>query len=76
MVVVFCAFVFGVGVFRLCCGVLLCGCFSVRVISLISAGLWGGGWLKVGLGGLLGVFLFFPSLFLGVALGLREMHAL
>ena len=29
VVVVFCSFVFGVGVFRLCCGVLLCGCFSV-----------------------------------------------
>ena len=36
----------------------------------------GGGWLKVGPGGLLGLFLFFPSLFLGVTLGLREMHAL
>ena len=52
------------------------GVFSVRVIGLISAGLWGGGWLKVGFGGLLGVFLFLPSLFLGVAWGLREMHAL
>ena len=36
----------------------------------------GGGWLKVGPGGLLGLFLFFPSLFLGVTLGLREMPTL
>ena len=51
-----------------------CVFLSVRVINLVSAGLWGGGWLKVGSGGLLGVFLFLPSLFLGVAWGLRELH--
>ena len=65
----------GACVFRPCCGVFLFGCFLCPSHRPNLSRPLGGGRLRVGFGGLLGVLLFLPSLFLGVAWRMLELLA-